>query len=276
MNQMTNAIDTCFAALRKQGKAALIPFVSAGDPDVKTSLKVCEVLIENGADLIEIGFPYSDPIADGPVIQASYTRALANKLKSTQIWDLAKAIGSLAVYEKRPVPLVAMASYSLILRQGVENFLNHAKEAGFSGFIVPDLPWDESKDLGKAIESRGLKLIQLVTPTTPLERAVNIAKASGGFLYCVSISGITGERKDLPPALIERLKALKCQSTTPLCVGFGISQPDQAGMLKGHCDGIIVGSALVRQFVRFTNEPAEKVLADIGSFCSSMRNALDN
>ncbi len=276
MNQISNAIDTCFANLGNQGKTALIPFVTAGDPDVKTSLRVCEVLIENGADLIEIGFPYSDPIADGPVIQASYTRALSNKIKSTQIWELAKAIRSLEVYARCPVPLVAMVSYSLILRQGVEDFLAHAKNAGFSGFIVPDLPWDESKDLGNAMKALGLKLIQLVTPTTPLERAAKIANASGGFLYCVSISGITGERKDLPLALIERLKALKSQSNTPLCVGFGISQPDQADMLKGHCDGIIVGSALVRQFVRFNHEPAEKVLADIGSFCSSMRRALDH
>ncbi len=275
MNPDSNAIDICFATLGKKGRVALIPFVTAGDPDVKTSLKVCEVLIENGADLIEIGFPYSDPIADGPVIQASYTRALAKNIKSSQIWDLAKAIKSLDRHRNRPVPLVGMVSYSLIHRQGVEEFLNHANDAGFSGFIVPDLPWDESEGLEKAMQTRGLKLIQLVAPTTPLERAATIARASGGFLYCVSISGITGARKDIPPALIERLKALKCRSSTPLCVGFGISQPDQAEMLKGHCDGIIVGSALVKQFVRFSNEPVERVLADIGLFCSSMRKALD-
>lgn len=269
-------IDATFAALRSAGKKAFIPFVTAGDPDTEISLRVCEVLIKNGADIIEIGFPYSDPIADGPVIQASYTRALSKKLKSSQIWALAKSIRQTQAYQSRPIPLVAMVSFSLILKQGVESFLDHAKEAGFSGFIVPDLPWDESTELGKSIAAKGLKLIQLVTPTTPPDRSASIAKASGGFLYCVSVSGITGERRELPLSLLERLQTLRNQSSTPLCVGFGISSPDQAQMLKSHCDGVIVGSALVRQFVRFANEPSDRILADIGTFCTNMRVALDS
>ena len=275
MSQTKNPIDRTFETLRQGGRKAFIPFMTAGDPDIDTSLQVAETLIENGADIIEIGFPYSDPIADGPVIQSSYTRALDKKLKIEQIWQLAQAIQKSPAYANRAVPLVAMVSYSLVLRVGIDTFLMRAKKSGFSGLIVPDLPWDESAELGQAIDKHELKLVQLVTPATPGARAAEIAKASGGFLYCVSISGITGERRDLPATLIDRLAALRSQSTTPLCVGFGISTAEQAQTLKPHCDGVIVGSALVRHLEKLQAEPRAKVFAGIAAFCKSMRSALD-
>lgn len=276
MSQIKNPIDATFEALRAAGRKAFIPFITAGDPDTEVSLRVAEILIKNGADLIEIGFPYSDPIADGPVIQASYTRALSKKLKIEQIWNLAQSIQKSEAYKAKPTPLVGMVSYSIVNKQGIDAFLTKAKNAGFSGLIVPDLPWDESTELGQAMDRHQVKLVQLVTPTTPPERATQIARNSGGFLYCVSISGITGERRDLPTTLIERLAKLRSQSATPLCVGFGISTGDHAKILKPHCDGVIVGSALVRQLERLQAEPSDRVFADIAAFCTMMRSALDS
>jgi len=275
MSSPVNPIDETFDRLRKQGKKAFIPFLTAGDPDIATTQAMAQTVIAHGADLLEIGFPYSDPIADGPVIQASYTRALEKKLKVEQIWSLAESIRVTPEYGKHPIPLVAMVSFSLVHRQGADAFLARAKKAGFSGIIVPDLPWNESAEMDAATRRHDLKWIQLVTPTTPNERAAGISKGSGGFLYCVSVSGITGERRAIPAALMERLAWLKNQTNTPLCVGFGISHPDHAKTLKPHCDGVIVGSAIVRQLERLGREPLETVKADIASFCQSMRAALD-
>jgi tryptophan synthase alpha chain len=238
-----NAIDALFADLRRRGRKAFIPFLTAGDPDVATTPSLAKAVIDAGADLLEIGFPYSDPIADGPVIQASYVRALAKKIHLDDVFACARKIA-----DAHPrTPLVGMVSFSIVHRRGPERFVEQAQAAGFSGAIVPDLPHEESAGLASLCAARGFALVQLVTPTTSQARAKAIVAQSTGFVYVVSVAGITGERSELPPELIEQLRWLRTQTALPLCVGFGVSRPEHVTMLRGHADGVIVGSALVRR-----------------------------
>src|SRR5947208_3864365 len=238
-----NPIDQLFGRLRAQGRKAFLAFLTAGDPDLATTLAAGRELVRAGADLIEIGFPYSDPIADGPVIQASYTRALQRGLRLDEVFACVRQLADTPEVKEK-TPLVAMVSYSLIHRRGPEAFLRQAQEAGLSGAIVPDLPVEESERLGELAAARDFKLIHLVTPTTPRDRALRIARCSTGFLYCVSVTGITGERDRLPPELLERLGWLRRQTELPICVGFGISKPEHVRMLRDAVDGIIVASAI--------------------------------
>jgi tryptophan synthase alpha chain len=270
---MTNPIDTLFQRLRSQGRKAFIPFVTAGDPDLIVTASIVWDLARRGASLVEIGFPYSDPIADGPVIQASYTRALQGGVR---VDDILETVKVLSTSPPVGVPLVAMVAYSIIHRRGPERFLDEAAAAGFSGAIVPDLPVEESEALSRLAGKRDFKLIQLVTPTTPRERAVAIARQSTGFLYCVSITGITGERERLPDELLGQLEWLRGQTDLPLCIGFGISKPEHVRLLRNVADGIIVGSALVRHLERIkTFQPFEDVVKDVGTLAESLMAALN-
>jgi tryptophan synthase alpha chain len=263
-----NPIDTVFRRLLEERKKAFIPFVTAGDPNLRTTLRLIDALGRRGVALIEVGFPYSDPIADGSVIQASYTRALDHGVR---IDDILSTIGSL---RSRPVPLVAMVSYSLVHHRGPARFVADAQAAGFSGAIVPDLPVDEAGELAKIAAAADFKLVLLVTPTTPRERAQRIAQVSTGFLYCVSVVGITGERAALPPVLMEQLRWLRTQTDLPLCVGFGISQPEHVRALRDVADGIIVGSALVRRLEQIGAKPAEVIVEEIATYAHTLANAL--
>jgi tryptophan synthase alpha chain len=267
-----NAIDALFQRLRREGRKAFIPFLTAGDPDVAATAQLAGALADAGASLIELGFPYSDPLADGPVIQASYTRALERGLRLDDVFACARRIGA-----ARPdgPPLVAMSSFSLIHRRGAEAFLDQAAEAGFRGAIVPDLPLEESEALADLAAERDFKLIQLVTPTTPRERAGAIARRSTGFLYCVSVTGITGTRDDLPPAIVEQLGWLRRQTDLPLCVGFGISRPEHVRLLRPHADGVIVGSALVRYLEQAATQPLPEVAGALAALARSLSEALN-
>jgi tryptophan synthase alpha chain len=264
-----NPIDALFQRLRSQRRKALIPFLTAGDPDLDATARLARTLAEQGADLLEIGFPYSDPIADGPVIQASYTRALE---RGVHVEDIFAAVRKFALPH---TPLVAMVSYSLIHRRGGEAFLQQAAAAGFSGAIVPDLPWEESETLSRLAAQCDLKLIHLVAPTTPRERARAIAQRSTGFLYCISVTGITGERDRLPSELREQLAWLRSQTDLPLCVGFGISRPEHVHMLRELADGIIVGSAFVRHLEKAGSQPLDTVGAALGELAQTLAAALN-
>ena len=238
----TAAVQEAFATCQASGGKAIAPFVTAGDPDVETTLAVLKAIDRAGATLCELGVPYSDPIADGPVIQASYTRALAAGMSLDKLFDLVKR--SRATVR---MPLLAMASYSLIYRVGIDAFVARAVASGLAGFVVPDLPLEESDELDAACRGAGLALVRLVTPTTPPERAEQIARRSTGFLYCVSVAGVTGERTALPPGLIDRVAWLRERTDVPILVGFGIASPEQAREVAQVADGVIVGSAVVRQ-----------------------------
>jgi tryptophan synthase alpha chain len=263
-----NPIDSLFQSLRTQERKAFMPFLTAGDPDLAATARLASILGRFG-DVLEIGFPYSDPIADGPVIQASYTRALE---RGVHVEDIFAAVRKFAVAE---TPLVAMASYSLIHRRGCESFLEQAQAAGFSGAIVPDLPWEESEPLSRLAAQRDFKLIHLITPTTPRERARAIAQRSTGFLYCVSITGITGERDRLPSELIDQLAWLRRHTDLPLCVGFGISRPEHVRMLSEVADGIIVGSAIVRHLEKAGSKSLDEVASAISELTQSLAAALN-
>lgn len=263
----SNPIDNLFKVLRLLGRKAFIPFITAGDPDLRATARLVEELAQRGASLIEIGFPYSDPIADGPVIQASYTRALARGVRLDSIFA--------CIRELRPLPLVAMTSYTLVHRRGPEVFLTQAQAAGLSGVIVPDLPVEEAGELAQLAAARDLKLIQLVTPTTPRDRAKRIARSSTGFLYYVSVAGITGERDRLPEQLLNQLGWLRGETDLPICVGFGISKPEHVQMLREVVDGVIVGSALVRRLEQAGTRPMEDIIREIGDLAQSLEGALN-
>lgn len=274
MSESVNSIDLLFRRLRSEGRKAFIPFVPAGDPNVLATERLVAELERRGANMIEIGFPYSDPIADGTVIQAAYNRALTSGLR---VEDVFRCVGRLAdslALRDGGLPLVGMVSYSLVYRQGPEAFLDRAREAGLSGAIVPDLPVDEAEELGRLASARDLKLIQLATPTTPPDRAARIARTSTGFLYCVSVAGITGERDQLPEALLGQLRWLRHHTDLPLCVGFGVSRPEHVHMLREAVDGVIVGSAIVKRLEQVGRRPFEEVVREIGDLAGSLVAAL--
>jgi len=261
-------LEAMFAANRAAGKKALAPFVTAGDPDADTTVAVLETLDQAGASLCELGVPYSDPIADGAVIQASYTRALGKGFTLAGVFDVAKRASA-----GRSMPILAMASYSLIFRRGIDRFVADAVAAGLAGFVVPDLPLEESDDLDAACRKAGLALVRLVTPTTPPERAEAIAKKSTGFLYCVSVAGVTGARTDLPAGLIERVTWLRTKTDVPILVGFGISGPEQVKAVAAVADGVIVGSALVRRVAEAAGTSREQMLADVAAYTRDLAAA---
>lgn len=241
-----NPIDALFQRLRQQQRPAFMPFLPAGDPDLETTVRVARSLAANGANLLEIGFPYSDPIADGPVIQASFTRALDRGFRLDALFDALTNLRKSPPFQDGTVPLVAMCSYALVHRRGPDEFLQRATAAGLSGAILPDLPIEEAEEISKLAAARDFKIIHLISPMTPRDRAVRIAQLSTGFIYYISVTGITGTRDQLPEQLLTELAWLRQQTKLPICVGFGISKPEHVRLLKPVCDGVIVGSALVR------------------------------
>ena len=236
-----NRIDETFSSLRKEGKKAFMPFVTAGDPDLPTTAQALAALGRAGADLVELGIPFSDPIADGPTIQASFTRALAKELKFADTADAIKEVRS--AFTK---PIVFMVTYTIVHRIGPGKFASEAARAGADGLIVPDLPVEESAELTQRAHAENLHLIHLIAPTTTSKRRNKIIEESTGFIYYVSLTGVTGERDRLPAQLAQGVAAVKAETDVPVCVGFGISRPEQAREVARIADGVIVGSALVK------------------------------
>ena len=230
-------IAAAFAAA--PGRAALMPYLMGGFPDVERSVAIGEAYADNGADLVELGVPFSDPLADGPVIHAAATEALAAG---------ATPHGSLRVCEQlsERVPVVLMVYINVVLAAGPEAFALRAAAAGAAGLIVPDLPHDEAGELRAACDAEGLALVPLVAPTTTPERVAEIGASARGFIYTVSLTGITGERAELPPRLTETVERVRAASSVPVAVGFGISTPQQASAVGDLADGVIVGTRIVR------------------------------
>jgi tryptophan synthase alpha chain len=262
-------IDQLFADLRRQQRKALMPFVTAGDPDLAFTADVIRELDRCGATMCEVGIPYSDPIADGPVIQASYTRALAHKIKLPAIFEMLRGVSG-----QVKMPLVTMVSYAIVYRFGLAKYVADAQAAGVCGAIVPDLLVEEADELAAICRKADFSLIQLVTPTTPRERAVRIARSSTGFLYYVSVTGITGERTELPASLLDNVAWLRTQTDLPICIGFGISQPEHVQRLAPVADGLIVGSAIVRRVAEAATKPRDAVLTDVGNYAATLLDAL--
>jgi len=262
--------DQLFAELRRAGRKAFMPFVTAGDPDLELTARVLRELVDRGSSLCEVGIPYSDPIADGPVIQASYTRVLDRGIRVQEILQM---LGRVA--PGLDAPVVTMVSYAVVYRWGVERYVAQARAAGVAGLIVPDLPAEESAALAGVCAREGLSLAQLITPTTPRERALRIAAQSSGFIYYVSVAGITGERDQLPPELVDNVGWLREQTELPICIGFGISRPEHVRMLAPVADGLIVGSAIVRRLAEVSQRPREQVIAGVGRYVAELLAALE-
>jgi tryptophan synthase alpha chain len=234
-------IEERFRELGRRGEKALIPFIAAGDPSLETTAELVLEMERRGADLIELGIPFSDPLADGPVIQMAYRRALRNKMR---LEDVLEMVGELRLRSR--IPLILMSYYNLLHRLGAADFARRAAMAGVDGFIIPDLPPEEGEEFWKVSREVGLANILLITPTTSPERIRLIAEQGTGFLYYVSLLGVTGARNNLPADLRESLTNVKALTDKPVAVGFGVSTPKQAETVAYWADGVIVGSALVQ------------------------------
>jgi tryptophan synthase alpha chain len=223
-----------------QGTAALMPYMMGGFPDIETSLRIGEAYADGGADLIELGLPFSDPLADGPVIQAAGTCALESGATTEGVLGLAERLSA-------RVPVVLMTYVNVVLASGFERFAERAAAAGVSGLIIPDLPLEEAPAARAACDAAGVALVPLVAPTSPAERLQRIAQEASGFLYAVSVTGTTGERASLPDLYAETIARAREHATVPVALGFGIAEPEQAAeAAAAGADGVIVGSRLVR------------------------------
>jgi tryptophan synthase alpha chain len=263
---MPSRITACFQALRSRGEAALIPYLTAGDPNLETTFAALQVLEENGADLIELGVPYSDPLADGPVIQAAATRALS---RGVTLGDILQGLRGLSLR----APLVLFTYYNPIHQLGIPTFVRQLRQAGCAGLVVPDLPLEEAGSLREATQAEGIDLILLVAPTSPAERMRRIAQQSSGFIYLVSTTGVTGERATLEQRIPALLQQLRQYTSLPIGVGFGISTPDQARQIAlWGADAAIVGSAFVQRLAKAPT-PAQG-LQQIAHFCQDLKAAL--
>jgi len=234
---MTNIAET-FATCRKRGEMALILYATMGYPDRPSSLDLIRTMADAGADLIEIGVPFSDPVADGPAIQHSSQAALDRGITLTQILDDAAGLNM-------PVPLVLMSYLNPLLAYGLDRLFLRLRKQEICGLVVPDLPVEESDDIRSRAAGAGVDLILLAAPTSPLDRLVRICERTSGFVYCVSAAGTTGTKARLDPGLQGFLASVRQITTKPIGVGFGISSPSHVRSLQGHADGVIVGSRIV-------------------------------
>ncbi len=233
-------IAAAFASAKAEGRAALMPYMMAGYPDRETGLAVAAAYADSGADLIELGVPFSDPLADGPTIHAAATAALEAGATLATALEVCRSVSD-------RVPVVFMAYANMVLAHGGSTeFAKMARAAGAAGAIVPDLPLEESEEVREAFAAEGLALVPLLAPTTPADRRRRICEAAHGFVYVVSTVGTTGERAEIPAALTELVEATKAEAATPVAVGFGIGTPEQAAQVGKIADGVIIGSRLVR------------------------------
>ncbi len=256
-----------FQDLKQNSQCALIPFITAGDPDLTTTAKALEVLAKNGADMIELGVPYSDPLADGPTIQAAATRALQ---KGVQLDDVLAIVKEVA--PKIEIPIILFTYYNPIYYRGIEPFLQQIKDVGVSGLVVPDLPLEEAETLLESADKIGIEVTLLVAPTSSQSRIDAIAAKSRGFIYLVSVTGVTGVRSEMAAEVKDLVADLHNSTDKPIGVGFGISSPEQAKQVKEWgADAVIVGSAIVKRLADGTPESGLEAIAD---FCSSLKQAI--
>ncbi|MDJ0736720.1 MAG: tryptophan synthase subunit alpha [Nostocaceae cyanobacterium] len=261
------AISDCFEKLARDRQCAFIPFITAGDPDLETTAAALRVLARSGADMIELGVPYSDPLADGPVIQAAAKRALERGTTLQQVLEMLKS-----VTPSLNVPIILFTYYNPILNRGIKPFLEQIAAVGVSGLVVPDLPLEEAATLLEPAEEVGIDVTLLVAPTSSTERINAIAHASQGFIYLVSVTGVTGIRTQMESRVSDLLKQIRNVTDKPIGVGFGISQPEHARQVRDWgADAAIVGSAIVKRLAEGTPEQGLSAIAD---FCQTLKASL--
>jgi len=239
---MTSRISRKFQALRKEQKKAFIPYIMAGDPDIQKTRELVKILEDCGADIIELGVPFSDPLADGATIQAAAQRALDGGTTLHTVIDFVSSLRS-----STEIPIILMTYYNPVFKYGDERFVADALSAGVDGVIIPDLPPDEAEGLMRLTRKKPFDTIFLLAPTSTDERIRKVCRASRGFIYYVSITGITGTKLTLDPAIGSHMSQIRGISDTPIAVGFGIATPEEASMVARYGDGIIVGSAIVKR-----------------------------
>tara|TARA_B100000212_G_scaffold317738_1_gene273615 strand:- start:1803 stop:2582 length:780 start_codon:yes stop_codon:yes gene_type:complete len=255
-----------FSKIKKEKRIALMPFLMAGDPDLETTAKILLELQANGADMIELGIPYSDPLADGPIIQLAASRALSAGTSPERVFKMLSELK-----DHLTIPIILFTYSNPLINKGLEEFCLQASTVGVSGLVVPDLPLEEAGKLSKIAQSKEIDLVLLVAPTTPKDRMKKIAETSSGFTYLVSVTGVTGERASLENNVGTLVRQLKQSSSIPIAVGFGISEVKHIQQVREWgADGAIVGSALVK---RIANATMEMKVEEAGSFCKELREA---
>ncbi len=256
-----------FADLRARGERALVAYLTAGDPSLVATERLVREAAARGADVIELGVPFSDPIADGPVIQRAAMRALERGISVARVLETVATLRA-----ETAVPLVLLTYYNPVLAFGLKAFARTAADAGVDGVIVADLPPEEAGPFAAEAEAAGLDLVHLVAPTSTPSRVRLIARRSRGFIYVVSLTGVTGERRELPRDLEAQITALRRVTTKPVCVGFGIGHPDQVAAVGRLADGVIVGSAIVRLIEERAGSPS--LVKDVGDFIAALKEPL--
>ena len=267
-NQALSSVDEKFYELKNNKKIALMPFIMAGDPNIEKTSEILLKLQENGADLIELGIPYSDPLADGPIIQLSASRALKSGTTPKKVINLLESLKG-----ELKVPIILFTYLNPLLCFGFEHFCELASNAGVSGLIIPDLPLEEAYKFSKIVSNHSMDLILLVAPTTPFERMKQISNHTKGFTYLVSVTGVTGERNKMENRVENLIAKLKDVNSNPIAVGFGISTPEHVNKVREWgADGVIIGSAFVK---RISSSSEKDVVDHVGEFCKEMRLAAD-
>jgi len=262
-----NRLDHAFQACRNTGRKALVSFVSAGDPDLATSARLVTAIAAAGADIVELGVPFSDPMADGPTIQEASQRALASGATLAGVLDLVREVRKTC-----PVPLVLFSYYNVIYQFGIERLAVAAAAAGVDGVLLVDVPFEELAEVEPVLDRSGLPVIRLVAPTTPPARLARITATAAGFVYCITVTGVTGARAELPADLGALLDQVRAVSPVPVVAGFGISSPDMARAVAAHADGVVVGSALVRRMAGPGS--TDERIADCSRFVAYLAAAL--
>lgn len=261
------SVSERFEQLRDRARCALIPFITAGDPDLATTAEALRVLDRSGADLIELGVPYSDPLADGPVIQAAATRALQRGTRLDNVLELVQQVSP-----ELQSPIILFTYYNPILNRGIETYFQQVAAAGVRGLVVPDLPLEEAESLLQPAAAHGVEVTLLIAPTSPRERITAIAQKSQGFIYLVSTTGVTGMRTQMQERVKDLLVELRTVTDKPIGVGFGISQTEHARqVVDWGADAVIVGSAIVK---RLAEGNSGQGLKNIGEFCQSLKSAM--
>nr|AFK33699.1 unknown [Lotus japonicus] len=264
----TVGLSETFSRLKKQGKVAFIPYITAGDPDLSTTAEALKVLDSCGSDIIELGVPYSDPLADGPVIQAAATRSLARGTNFNAIISMLKE-----VTPQLSCPVALFSYYNPILKRGTDKFMSTIRDSGVHGLVVPDVPLEETEILRTEAKKNGIELVLLTTPTTPIDRMKAIVDAAEGFVYLVSSVGVTGARASVSDKVQALLQEIKEATSKPVAVGFGISKPEHVEQVAGWgADGVIVGSAMVK-ILGDAKSPQEG-LKELENFTRSLKSAL--
>jgi len=266
-----NRLTMVFDDIRSRDGGVLLPFITAGYPDLETTVELLKDFERRGVRVCELGVPFSDPVADGPTIQASYTDALNAGIDSDAIFQAVRRWRD----DGGAMALLAMVSYSIVYRHGLEEYLHAAKNAGFDGFIIPDLSLEEAGKVESACRELDLANVMLVAPTTPPDRRLEIANHCSGFIYFISVAGITGERSRLPDATIAAVAELRKHTKTPVCVGFGISSPEMVRTVCKVADGAIVGSAIVHRITDNRRLPREELVKLVGEFVGELMTPLD-